>query len=80
MTGHVGQRRVGRGGNREHADRKAVETVGQVDGIRFRDEHEDRERQIHPPQVRNHLLEEGEDEARVVFAVVIQDEQHHADR
>ena len=44
----VSQRGVRRRGDREHADRQAVEAVGQVHGVRLGDEHEHRERQIPP--------------------------------
>ena len=68
VTGHVGQRRVGRGRDREDADRQAVEAVGQVDGVRLGDEHEHRERHVAPAEIRNEALEEREDQPRVVEA------------
>ena len=80
MAGHVGQCRVRSGGNREDADREPVEPVGQVDGVRLRDEHEHGEQQVAVAEIRNQPLEERKDDARVVHALVLQDEQHDADR
>ncbi len=80
VAGDVGQRGVGRGRDREDADREAVEAVGQVHGIRFGDQHEHREREVADAEVRNQVLEEREDEPGVVEAVALQDQQRDADR
>ena len=66
-------------GNREDADRQAVEPVGEVHGVGFGDEHEHGERQIPDAQIGNEALEERKDEPRVVQALALEGEQQDAD-
>ena len=76
----VGQRGEGGGGDRERADRQAVEAVGQVHGVRPGHQHEHRERQVAPAEIGNQPLEEREDQPGVVGARSAQHQQHDADR
>ena len=71
VAGDVRQRGVRRRGDREDADRQTVEAVGQVDGVRLGDQHEHRERQVPPAEIRNQPLEERKDQPRVVDALLL---------
>ncbi len=80
VTGDVGQRGERGGGDGERADRESVEPVGEVDGIAGADQHECRKRHVEPAEVGNQLLEEREDEPRVVQVVRRQPHQRQADQ
>ena len=58
MAGHVGEDRVGAGGDHDRADGEAVEPVGQVDRIGRADDHERRERHVEQAEVGAKRLEE----------------------
>ena len=66
VAADVGQRRERRGGDAEHADRQAVEAVGEVHRVGPADADERREQHVDPAEIRDAALEEREDEVRVV--------------
>ena len=79
MAGDVGERRERRRRDGERADGETVEAVRQVHRVTGADEHEHGEHDVEPPEIRNQILEEREDETRVVERRILLREQQHRD-
>jgi hypothetical protein len=77
VSGHVRERRICSRGDSKRADGQPVETISEVDRIRGAHQHHDGEQHVKPAEIRDQILEEREDEPRVVQRRVVRREHHH---